>query len=60
MHFGIIGVYFLRYRNDVSQILNKTNIINLVSKHEELPRSIMEAIVFGEIAVVSNIGRNHI
>ena len=51
-------VYFLGYRNDVPQILNKTDIITLVSKHEGLPRSIMEAMALRKSIIASNIRGN--
>jgi glycosyltransferase involved in cell wall biosynthesis len=51
-------VYFLGYRNDIPQILNETDIITLVSKHEGLPRSIMEAMSSGKPAIVSNVRGN--
>ena len=51
-------VYFLGYRNDVPQILNKTDILTLVSKREGLSRSIMEAMALGKPIIASNIRGN--
>jgi len=52
-------VYFLGYRKDVSKIVEKSDIVTLVSKHEGLPRSIMEAMALGKPVVVSNVRGNH-
>ena len=52
-------VYFLGYRNDVPKILLKSDIVVLVSKHEGLPRSIMEGIASGKPVIVSNVRGNH-
>lgn len=51
-------VYFLGYRNDVPQILLKSDIVVLVSKREGLPRSIMEAMALGKPIIVSNVRGN--
>ncbi len=51
-------VYFLGYRIDVSKIIAKSNIVTLVSKHEGLPRSIMEAMALGKPVVVSDVRGN--
>jgi len=51
-------VYFLGYRKDVPQIIAKSDIVTLVSKHEGLPRSIMEAMALGKPVVVSNVRGN--
>jgi len=51
-------VYFLGYRSDVPKILLKTNIVALVSKHEGLPRFIMEAMALGKPIIASNIRGN--
>lgn len=51
-------VYFLGYRKDVAQIILKSDIVTLVSKHEGLPRSIMEAMALGKPVVVSNVRGN--
>jgi len=51
-------VYFLGYRNDVPKIIAKSDIVTLVSKHEGLPRSIMEAMALGKPVVVSNVRGN--
>ena len=51
-------VYFLGYRNNVPQIIAKSDIVTLVSKHEGLPRSIMEAMALAKPIVASNIRGN--
>lgn len=51
-------VHFLGYRRDVPQILKETDIVTLVSKHEGLPKCIMEAMAAGKPAVVSNVRGN--
>ena len=51
-------VYFLGYRKDIPQIIAKSDIVTLVSKHEGLPRSIMEAMALGKPVVVSNVRGN--
>lgn len=51
-------VHFLGYRRDVPQILNETDIVTLVSKHEGLPRCIMEAMAAGKPVVASNVRGN--
>ncbi len=52
-------VYFLGSRNDVPKILLKSDIVVLVSKHEGLPRSIMEGMAAGKPVIVSNVRGNH-
>jgi len=51
-------VYFLGYRRDVPQILKETDIAALVSKHEGLPKCIMEAMAMGLPVVASNVRGN--
>jgi len=51
-------VYFLGFRRDVSQILRETEIAILVSKHEGLPKCIMEAMAMGLPVVASNVRGN--
>jgi len=51
-------VYFLGYRRDVPQILSETDIATLVSKHEGLPRCIMEAMAAVKPVVASNARGN--
>jgi len=48
-------VHFLGYRKDVPQILQETDIVTLVSKHEGLPKCIMEAMAAGKAVVATNI-----
>lgn len=51
-------VYFLGYRKDIPKIIAKSDIVILASKHEGLPRSIMEAMALGKSVVVSNVRGN--
>ena len=48
----------LGYRRDVPQILKETDIAALVSKHEGLPKCIMEAMAMGLPVVASNVRGN--
>jgi UDP-N-acetylglucosamine 2-epimerase len=51
-------VHFLGYRRDVPQILRETDIATLVSKHEGLPKYVMEAMAAGKPVVASNVRGN--
>jgi len=51
-------VHFLGFRRDVPQILKETDIAVLVSKHEGLPKCIMEAMAMGLPVVASNVRGN--
>lgn len=51
-------VYFLGFRRDVPRILAESDIVVLTSKHEGLPRSIMEAMAAGKPVVASNVRGN--
>ncbi|MDI3542907.1 MAG: hypothetical protein PWP57_510 [Candidatus Atribacteria bacterium] len=51
-------VYFLGYRRDVPQILKETDIAALVSRHEGLPKCIMEAMAMGLPVVASDVRGN--
>lgn len=51
-------VHFLGYRRDVPQILRETDIVTLVSKHEGLPKCIMEAMAAGKPVVATNVRGN--
>jgi glycosyltransferase involved in cell wall biosynthesis len=51
-------VHFLGYRKDVPQILAQADIVTLLSKHEGLPRCIMEAMSAGKSVVASNVRGN--
>jgi glycosyltransferase involved in cell wall biosynthesis len=51
-------VYFLGFRRDVPQILRETDVATLVSKHEGLPKYIMEAMSAGKPVVASNVRGN--
>jgi len=48
-------VQFLGYRRDVPRILGETDIATLVSKHEGLPKCIMEAMAPGKPVVATNV-----
>lgn len=50
--------YFLGYRRDVPHILSKSNIVVLTSRHEGLPRCIMEAMAAGKPVVATNVRGN--
>lgn len=51
-------VRFLGYRKDVPRILRETDVVALVSKHEGLPRCVMEAMAAGKPVVASNVRGN--
>ena len=51
-------VHFLGYRKDILKIILESDIIELVSKQEGLPRAIMEAMALGKPVIVSNIRGN--
>ncbi|WP_260471920.1 glycosyltransferase family 4 protein [Bacillus salinus] len=51
----INNVHFLGFRHDVQEILKHSDAITLVSKREGLPKSIMEGMVLGLPAIVTNI-----
>jgi len=48
-------VHFAGYRPDVAQILQESDIVTLTSKHEGLPRCIMEAMAVGKPVVATNV-----
>lgn len=52
-------VQFLGNREDIPQILSVSDVSVLFSKHEGLPRSIMEAMAAGIPVIASNIRGNH-
>lgn len=51
-------VHFLGYRSDIPAILAQSDIVVLVSKHEGLPRCLMEAMSAGKPIVASNVRGN--
>jgi len=51
-------VHFLGYRRDVPEILRETDIATLVSKHEGLPKYVMEAMAAGKPVVATNVRGN--
>jgi glycosyltransferase involved in cell wall biosynthesis len=52
---GLSNVHFLRFRSDVPQLLQATDIFVLPSRREGLPRSIMEAMAAGKPVVATNV-----
>ncbi|WP_227762460.1 glycosyltransferase family 4 protein [Zhaonella formicivorans] len=48
-------IYFLGFRNDVPLIIQDSDIITLLSKHEGLPRCIMEAMACGKPVVATDV-----
>ncbi|AFV10528.1 glycosyltransferase EpsD [Thermacetogenium phaeum DSM 12270] len=48
-------VHFLGFRRNVPEILRESNIITLTSKHEGLPRCVMEAMAAGKPVVVTDV-----
>lgn len=57
-HEQIPRVHFLGYRRDVPQILAQADIVTLLSKHEGLPRCLMEAMSAGKPIVASKVRGN--
>jgi glycosyltransferase involved in cell wall biosynthesis len=51
----IQNVFFMGFRTDVSQIIADSDIIVLFSKHEGLPRCIMEAMACAKPVIVSDV-----
>ncbi|MDF2557819.1 MAG: glycosyl transferase family 1 [Bacillales bacterium] len=51
----IENVHFLGYRKNVNEILNESDAIVLVSMREGFPKSIMEGMVFGLPAIVTDV-----
>lgn len=54
----IANVHFLGFRHDIPEILADSDIVTLVSKHEGLPRCIMEAMAVGKPVVATNVRGN--
>lgn len=52
---NIPHVYFLGFREDVTDILNESDIIVLTSKREGLPRCIMEAMACGKPVIATDV-----
>ncbi len=48
-------VHFLGFRRNVPEILRESNIITLTSKHEGLPRCVMEAMAAGKPVVATDV-----
>lgn len=51
-------VQFLGFRRDVPEILCESDIVTLTSKHEGLPRCLMEAMAAGKPVVATNVRGN--
>ncbi|MBC7324291.1 MAG: glycosyltransferase, partial [Moorella sp. (in: Bacteria)] len=51
-------VHFLGFRRDVPEILRESDIVTLTSKHEGLPRCVMEAMAAGKPVVATNVRGN--
>jgi len=51
-------VYFLGFRSDIPSVLADTDIVALTSKHEGLPKSIMEAMAAGKPVIATNVRGN--
>ncbi|WP_258000458.1 glycosyltransferase family 4 protein [Bacillus sp. Marseille-P3661] len=49
------NIHFLGFRSDVSNILQSSDIVTLLSLREGLPKSMMEAMATGKPAVVTNV-----
>ncbi|MDD2498870.1 MAG: glycosyltransferase family 4 protein [Desulfitobacteriaceae bacterium] len=56
---NIPRVYFIGFRNDVPEILRGSDIVTLVSRHEGLPKCLMEAMACGKPVVASDVRGNH-
>lgn len=52
------SVHFLGYRSDVPKLLATSNVVVLSSKHEGLPRCIMEAMAAEKPVVATNVRGN--
>lgn len=55
---GLNRVHFLGFRRDIPELLGITDIFVLVSRHEGLPRSVMEAMAAGKPVVASKVRGN--
>ena len=53
------SIKLLGFRNDVSEIINISNIIALFSLQEGLPRNLMEAMAVGKPIICTNIRGNN-
>ena len=53
------SIKLLGFRNDVSEIINISNIIALFSLQEGLPRNLMEAMAIGKSIICTNIRGNN-
>lgn len=53
---GLSGsVHFLGYRSDIPDLVANSNVVVLTSKHEGLPRCIMEAMAAGKPVVATDV-----
>ncbi|GAF26381.1 glycosyltransferase [Moorella thermoacetica Y72] len=55
---SVSRVHFLGFRRDIPQLVQEANIVVLVSRHEGLPRSLMEAMAAGKPVVASSVRGN--
>ncbi len=51
----IQNVHLIGFRRDINQIISSSDIVTLVSKHEGLPKCLMEAMACGKIVVTTNV-----
>ncbi|WP_255551470.1 glycosyltransferase family 4 protein [Sporosarcina sp. E16_8] len=51
----IPNVHLIGFRSDINQIISSSDIVTLVSKHEGLPKCLMEAMACAKIVVTTNV-----
>jgi glycosyltransferase involved in cell wall biosynthesis len=54
----LLGIHFLGFRRDIPNILSDSDIAILTSKHEGLPKSLMEAMAAGKPVIATNVRGN--
>lgn len=52
---GLKNVHVLGFRGDVPKLIASSDIVTLLSKHEGLPRCLMEAMACGKTIITSNV-----